>query len=142
MFSLKTFLLFYTTLLKCFMLSKITICYILHSATISAVRTRNWGKVISIHLIMIRRNFTFFQIIYYLPKKKSTSRKIMLTLFTIICLLTDERIMSILSVLELTYIALLNIWLLLVDICSKVSIYDEYINTWTPIFFGYENFSR
>ena len=75
MFSLETFLLFYTTLLKCFMLSKITVSFILHGATISALRTMNWGKVISIHLTMIRRKFTFFQIIYYLRKRKICLKK-------------------------------------------------------------------
>ena len=35
----------------------------------------NWGKVFSIYLIMIRKKFLSFQIIYYLPKRKIYSKK-------------------------------------------------------------------
>ena len=52
--------------LKGFIYSQVTVSYILHAATISVAPT----KVVSIHLIMIRKKFPFFQVIYYLPKRK------------------------------------------------------------------------
>ena len=70
---LKMFLLFHTTLLKCFIYNRVTVTYILHGATIPFAPIMNWGKMVSFHLI--RRKFPFFQVIYYMHKRTIYHKK-------------------------------------------------------------------
>ena len=91
LYFLKTFLLFHTVLLKCFIYSRVTVPYILHGITTPVAPTMNWGNVISI--LLIWKKFPFFQ-----PKQKKNllqGKSCLLNWITIIRMLIDQTINNI-----------------------------------------------
>ena len=63
----KTFLLFFTSSIKCFIYSRVKTSQTLHDVIILVTPTKNQIKAISINLI--RRKIPFFQVIHY-PQEK------------------------------------------------------------------------
>ena len=133
----KMFLLFHTALLKCFILQPIY--GILYSSWCNnSCRTYHelrQGDFYSFDLEKVP-----FYSNYLLPTQKKNQPQEKSSLsnwFTIIRMLSDETISSILSVTVWTSIGLWNVWFLLVNISSKLSTINKYFKI--VIFFIDEN---